>query len=359
MNSSDILNQRLYNHHLIGTKFKTPEEVVGHLGAVQAQDYFGSMWSVGQRIENATESDIEKALNEGSILRTHVMRPTWHFVLPENIFWMQELTRDRVKQFMKTYNKKLELTNDVFERSQKEIRKRLQNHTYLTRQELKIYLEKIGIITDVQRLAHIIMWSELECLIVSGPRKGKQFTYALFEDRVKHSKNLSYDESLALIAELYFKSHGPAQLKDFAWWSGLTIREASEGISMIQSKLQEEIVNDKPYFFLPTKNYKIPRPFPSFLLSIYDEYTISYKDRSDLSEKKFIEQFIQMGAVFNSVLVVDGMVCGTWKRILKKDVVEVTVTLLRDFSKHEKDLVEKNAEEYGRFLQKSVSLTFK
>jgi hypothetical protein len=354
MNSSDIRLLRLQNQHLIGKKFKLPSEVVGHLGAVQAQDYFGSMWSVGQRMENATESMIEEAFNSGAIIRTHIMRPTWHFILPEDLIWMQELTKHRVKQLMNTYNKKLELTDEVFQKSNKIIVKSLQNNNYLSRQELKKILEGIGIKTDVQRLAHIIMYAELDALICSGPRRGKQFTYALVNERIQRSKKLNHDEALALLTLKYFQSHGPAQIKDFSWWSGLTMKESTEGVELIKSKLRADVIDGKTYFSNLTTNYEIPTSSPAFLLSIYDEYTIAYKDRSALGGERFIEQFISMGNLLTAVMILNGEVVGTWKRKLTKGSVEVVLRPLRKLTKLENDAFAVAIIKYGEYLRLQV-----
>jgi hypothetical protein len=358
MNTSDIPKLRLQNQHLIGKKCKTPEEVATELGAVQAQDYAAVKWGVGLRMETATDDIIEKAYNEGKILRTHVMRPTWHLITPENIRWMQELTSSRVKQLMNTYNKKLELTDALFAKSNKAVTKALKGKNYLTRQELKKILEEIGIKTDVQRLAHIIMYAELDSLIVNGPRKGKQFTYALLDERVPLAKPIPRDEALSKLTLRYFKSHGPAQLRDFSWWSGLTMKDAAEGISMMKSKLHEETIDGKTY--LCAKNSPISPnllPVTCHLLSIYDEYTIAYKDRSALGGERYVEKFISMGNTLTSVLVLDGLLVGTWKRVFKKGAVEVSVKPLRPLTKSEKESVSREVQRYGKFLQMQTTFT--
>ncbi|MDQ1255405.1 MAG: hypothetical protein QG646_4691 [Euryarchaeota archaeon] len=154
IDSTEIRKLRLQSTGLINSPFKSVADAVSHLGAVQAQDFAAAKWALGMRIENSTDTDIEKAFNEGKILRTHVLRPTWHFVMPEDIRWMLELTAPRVKAFLAHYNRKLELDEPLFARSNAAIVKALKNHTYLTRKELKTILTDIGIETNVQRLAH-------------------------------------------------------------------------------------------------------------------------------------------------------------------------------------------------------------
>lgn len=345
----DIVTKRLFNQHLIGRKFTTPEEVVSWLGAVQAQDYPAAKWAVGLRLKDATDAKVEDAVNAGKILRTHIMRPTWHFVKPEDLVWIQKLTSPNVKKLMGHYNRKLELTEKVFAKSTKAISKALRNNQYCTRQELKKLLADIGIMTDVQRLAHLIMWAELDGLICSGPRKGKQFTYALVEDRVKKNKILDREESLATLATLYFQSHGPAQRRDFAWWSGLSMKDATEAVSLIKTKLTPEEIDNKTYYSMQSTQIQTEKS-KAFLLSIYDEYTIAYKDRHDLSEKNDIERMITMGNALTAVLILNGKVAGTWKRKLKQNTVAVTISPFRTLNNKENEAIEKEVAAFGKFL---------
>ena len=251
------------------------------------------------------------------------MRPTWHFVMPEDIRWMTELTAPRVKSLLTNYNRKLGLDDALFARSNAAIVKALEGHNYLTRQELKAILADIGIVTDVQRLAHIISRAELDGLICSGPRRGKQFTYALLDERVRESKRLDREQSLAKLALKYFTSHGPAQLKDFSWWSGLAEKDARSALDRIKSGLNQVEHDKKTYWFPPHSETAIPNAPRALLLSIYDEYTIAYHDRSDISDARDIERMISMGNALTAVIVLNGKVAGTWKRAMKKDSVEI------------------------------------
>ena len=350
MTQSDIAHIRLHNQRLLGEKFQTPHEAVSFLGAVQSQDYPAAKWSLGQRLKNATDETIDQAFNKGEILRTHVMRPTWHFVPPSDIHWMLELTSPRIKQFMAHYNRKLELDDGLFKKTTAMIVKLLKEKSYATRQEIKAELTKIGITTDVQRLAHIVSWAELDAIVCSGPRIGKQFTYALLADRAPKTKNKTRDEALAELAKRYFTSHGPAQVKDFSWWSGLTVKDAEEGLNMIKSKLHNEILDDKTYWFSKENKINNQKTPKAFLLSIYDEYTIAYKDRSALGDGRYFEQLISMGNALTAVIIIDGEIAGTWKRIIKKNSIEMIIKPLRNFDKKEYEAIHQEEEKYGKFI---------
>jgi hypothetical protein len=356
MNASEILDLRLHNTGLSHSPFRSAAEAVSHIGAVQAQDFAAAKWALGLRIKDSTDEDIEKAFNEGTILRTHVMRPTWHFVVPENIRWMLELTAPRVKKLLINYNRKLELDDVLFAKSNATIVKSLRGHKYLTRQELKTVLTNTGINTNVQRLAHIIMWAELDGLICSGPRRGRQFTYALLEERVEKTKRLSRKEAFAELALNYFTSHGPAQLEDFSWWSGLPLKDARDALDLIKSKLKQAPLNGKEYWFSSDTKVTHRSPPSAFLLSIYDEYTIAYKDRYDISEERDIERMISMGNALTAVIILNGKAVGTWKRVMTEDSVEIKLNPFKKMDEDKLKLINKAAEKYGKFLNKNVSI---
>jgi hypothetical protein len=284
------------------------------------------------------------------------MRPTWHFVVPEDIRWMLELTAPRVKALLTHYNRKLELDDSLFARSNAAIVKALQGHTCLTRKELKAILTKIGIETNVQRLAHIITWAEMEGLICSGPRRGKQFTYALLEERVGKVKKLSREQALAKLAHNYFKSHGPAQLKDFSWWSGLSVTDAKEALDLIKQDLEQATFDGKTYWFPAGADATTSEAPSAFLLSIYDEYIIAYKDRSDISEARDIERMISRGNALTAVILLNGKVAGNWNKVLKKNTVEIRLNPFRKLDQEEQEALESEVARYGKFVGISAVL---
>jgi len=358
MNSSDIRTIRLHNQQLAKPTMTSPGEIVKWLGAVQAQDYAAAKWSVSLRLQNVTDKNIEEAFNKGEILRTHVMRPTWHFVLPEDILWMLELTAPRVRMSLSHYDRKLELTDQFLSRCFDVILKSLRGGNFLTRLQLSEQLAKNNISATGQRLGHIMAHAELSGLICSGPRIGKQFTYANLTERAPNAKQLSREESLKTLATRYFTSHGPAQVKDFAWWSGLSMKDAQEA-RMRVAALTSRDVNGKTYWFISEGKEKKAVDNRAFFMSLYDEYTIAYKDRVDISEERYVEKFITMGNALTGVMLFDGNVIGTWKRELSKDSVALTLSPLRTFTSDEQGGFAQMAERYKTFLGKSsVSITY-
>ncbi|HEX6034396.1 MAG TPA: crosslink repair DNA glycosylase YcaQ family protein, partial [Anaerolineales bacterium] len=187
----DIPRYRLHNQLLSQTDLSEPSRVVEWLSAVQAQDYAGAKWALAQRLKDSpTDAAIERAFSEGKILRTHVMRPTWHFVTPEDIRWMLDLTAPRIKTAMAHMDRQLGLDKSILKKSIAALRKALQGNQHLTRAELAPILEKAGVSVDGYRMGQLMGHAELDRVICSGGRKGKQFTYALLEERAPQSKSL-------------------------------------------------------------------------------------------------------------------------------------------------------------------------
>jgi hypothetical protein len=350
----DILASRLSNTGLSDAPFQSPVEAVAFLGAVQAQDYTAAEWGLGLRIGGSTNKDIDSAYDSGQILRVHVMRPTWHFILPENLDWMIKLTAPRVKASLAANNRKLGLDHTLFAKTNKAIIKALEKYRYLTRQEIKGVLQEIGIMPDVQRLGHIVALAELDGFICSGPRRGKQFTYMLVEDRIRKSRKLNMTEASAELARRYFTSHGPAQISDFAWWSGLAVKDAKAAFESVKSEFSIFKANNKEYWGSENKK-KAPIP-SALLLSIYDEYSIAYKDRSDISDARDIERMIAMGNSLTSVIILAGKVAGGWSKSNSGRSVGIRLKLFRNLTEVEQQAIIAQAERYGKFFGLKVIL---
>jgi len=346
----DIRGARLHSQRLSSPGFAKPAEVVRWLGAVQAQDYSGAKWALALRMRRPTDAAIERAFSTGAILRTHVLRPTWHFVTPADIRWMLALTAPRVKAAMASYDRQLGLDADVFKRGHKALARALRGGIQLTRQELKLALERAGVATSgVQRLAHLVMRAELDGLICSGARRGKQFTYALLDERVPAAPALPRDAALAELARRYFTGHGPAQLRDFAWWSGLTAADARAGVAMAEPSLARDVLDGKTYWFSPSTR-TIPGPPPrAYLLPLYDEYLIAYKDRSAALGPAGWTR-IADDAPFIAPIVVSGRVVAGWTRTLEKHRVRVTVTPLAPLASASTRAIGVAAGAYADFL---------
>jgi winged helix DNA-binding protein len=351
----DILRQRLHNQLLSQTKFTQPGQVVAWLGAVQSQDYAGAKWAISQRTNGLTEAKIEHSFANGEILRTHVLRPTWHFVTPQDIRWMLALTAPRVLALLSFLDRQLGVDQSLIKQTNTILAKALEGGKQSTRAELGSVLQKNGIQTDGLRLGHIIMHAELDGIICSGARRGKQFTYALLEERAPQARTLERGEALAELTLRYFRSHGPATLKDFAWWSGLTMADVRTGMDLVKSRFEQEVMERQTYWFASLQPVRRPSP-TTFLLPNYDEYTVGYTDRSAISDVLHTDKFPREGNLAQSILM-DGRVTGTWKRTIKKKEVVIELAPFTVPTKEQNQAIIAATQQYGTFLGLPVVLT--
>jgi hypothetical protein len=352
----DIVRQRLHNQHLLGAPFARPEEVVQWFGAIQAQEYPGATWGIAQRMDGLTQAIIDQAYAEGAILRTHAMRPTWHFVTPADIRWLLKLTSPRVHAVNASYYRKLELEADVLARSAMALTNALQGGKHLTRTELAAGLEQAGIMRptdDRLRLAYLMMHAELEGLICSGAMRGKQHTYALLYERAPPASMLTREEALAELTRRYFTSHGPATIKDFAWWSGLSPTDVRAGLELNRSQLETARVDGQAYWFKPDAQTLPVAPPMAHLLPAYDEYTIAYKDHAAILDPDYRELVV---VAFGIVIVIDGRIVGGWKRVIEKDRVLLTLDSFRDLTEAEQQALAQAVQRYQTFLGKPIVL---
>lgn len=342
------LSDRLYATGLIPTRGENPHHVVRRLGAVQSQDYPSAKWALGLRIPKSTDEDIEKAFEKGTILRTHVMRPTWHFVSPTDIRWMEELTSPRVRTSISTYAQSLGVTPAMVSKSKIVMEKALRKETYLTREEIGNELQKAGIHAKTQILGHLCSYAELDALICSGPRKGKKFTYALVEQRAPKAKTLSREKALIELTKRYFDSHGPATLHDFGWWSGLPMGDIRQTVE--QSKLESETMDGKTYYWGSSRPVKMPTKPVAFLLPNYDEFFIGYKGSSHAADHILANVRLKKSVFFNHMIVIDGEIRGTWNKKVKTNDILLETSLFGSLNTDEKEALEKAVQRYEEFI---------
>ena len=328
--------------------------MVRWLGAVQAQEYGPTKWTLGMRMRSATGTTIEDAFTRGDFVRTHILRPTWHFIPAEDLLWMLELSAPRVHKANAYMYRQTDLDKATLKRALKVCRSALQGGKQLTRKELASALADDGIGGKNLRITYIVMYAELEGLICSGARRGKQFTYALVSERAPTQNDLTREQGLAELCRRYFLSHGPATLQDFVWWSGLTMVDARKGVEMAGYEIKEEQVDRISYWSSSKRNHKkLLSPF-ALLTPTYDEYTLSYKDRSALSGRVIRGQIVETD-IFQFISI-DGKIVGNWKRALKRDCVEIEINLLTELTKAEGAAVRQAALQYAKFMELPANL---
>jgi hypothetical protein len=288
------------------------------------------------------------------------MRPTWHFVLPHDIRWLLELTAPRVNAASAYYYRRLELDDAVFRRSNRALASALEGGNQLTRTELARVLERAGIPASGTRLAYLMMRAELDAVVCSGTRRGKQFTYALLDERAPAGPGLERDEALAELARRYFTSHGPALLQDFVWWSGLTAAEARAGIENAAAHLVGEVVEGRTYWSGRSGARAGERSPIVHLLPNYDEYLVAYKDHSPAFDRSLFPDKTELERVLaRHILVLDGRVMGGWRRSIEKGLVTVEVDPLAPLGPAQKEALQAEVERYAAFIGMPAALAFR
>jgi hypothetical protein len=298
------------------------------------------------RLKNCTEKKVIAALDKGAILRTHVLRPTWHLIPGEDIYWMLALTAPRIKASARSRHRQLGLTDKILKNANQAITDILKRTDYSSREELATHLTKFRFNISENRLSHLLLNAELDGLICSGPlRNGKQ-TYSLIEKRVANPKKLTKEQSLETLATRYFQSHGPASVQDFSWWSGLSLTEAKQALEMISpnsAKVGAQII-----FFLGEEK-KLKTRNEIFLLPAFDEFVISYKDRSASLDLIHTSKSISANGIFKPVIIRNGLVKGLWKRSTSKNKVKIETEFFMKEAQSKK-AQEKAEKKYSEFL---------
>lgn len=358
MNTFELGKVRLASQQIGESKYGNAKDVLDWMGAMQAQDFAMAKWAVGIRFPNSTEQEINSAIDSGDILRTHLLRPTWHFVTNNDIYWMLGLTAPKIKNVFKSRNNQLGLTKAILRKSISTIEKSLSGGTQLTRKELIQELGKAKIPTDENRASHIFAWAELEGLLCSGRvEKGKP-TYAILGERVQKKKAFTKDEALATLARKYFSSRSPATFQDFVWWSGLTVSEGKYALGLVSQEFIAEKIDNQIYWLMTNVSIPKVQERAAYLLPAFDEFIISYRDRTSLLPNEIHKKAVSDNGIFRPVILVHGQVKGIWKRTIIKEKVSIVIELFEHPNKETRNLIEEAAADYGRFLGKNIEMNY-
>lgn len=345
----DLARLRLRAQRLAGPPLPDPVAVARWLGAVQAQDYAGAAWAIAQRAEGVTAAMIDAALADGALIRTHVLRPTWHLVAPADLRAMLALTAPRVKAAMASFDRQLGLDAALVARSQAVFARALANGARRTREELAADLAAAGI-DSKDRLAHLVMHAELDAVVCSGGLRGKRFTYAAFDERVPAGPAFDREAALAALAWRYLEGHGPATVQDLAWWSGLTVADAKAGIAAHGDRLAAIAQEGRTYWHVPGAPEPAAGPVVH-LLPNYDELTVAFRDRAAALAPGFAAgRWGPVANVLANVVTVDGRAVGTWKRVVGKAQVVVSADLHVPMDAAGREGLEAAVARYGTFL---------
>ena len=354
MNLEDVSNIRLVNQQIEASTFEEGKDLVSWMGAMQAQDYAMATWAIGLRLPGVTEKLIQEDINRGTILRTHLLRPTWHFVSADDIWWILDLTAAQVRIKSGSRLKELGISSEVALKSNQVIESAFTNHQYLTREELYFEMEQNKVSGGKDRWSHLIFLAELEGILCSGIKKDKNQTYAILGDRVPRPASISKDEALGKLAFKYFSSHSPATLMDFIWWSGLSVTAAKRALEIIKPGFISETIADQEFWLPEHFSMSTPEVPSVYLLPAFDQFLIGYKDRTAAFPLEHHSKAFTNNGIFHPVIVVNGQVKGLWKRTIKKDKVYFEPKFFKPVSKDILDLTKKSARKFAEFLGKKL-----
>lgn len=348
MQSSDILRIRLHNQLLNGSHFSRPEEIVAHMGAMQSQAFEMAKWGIGVRLPGSTSRSIEEAINQGKIIRTHILRPTWHFVSASDIHWMLDLSVPRLKPVYDSYHRMTGVDKEQVIKVTRIVERVLSDHNCLTRQELADRVQAEGIPADNRLMTHAMGEAEIEKIVCNGPVKGNKQTYALLQEWVPGKNTLSKDESLERLARAFFTSHAPATLQDFVWWSGMLTSDARKAIAAISHDFISETVNGRTFLFHRDTQLTTSEDTSALLLPAFDEFIVSYKDREEILEKELHRKIITKTGVFSPTIMHNGYVIGSWK----KGKAGADLSFFEKTDKKTSSLFEKAIQRYKEYIGK-------
>lgn len=349
----ELVKIRIKNQQLVAPAFERVGELVGWMGAMQAQDYTMSKWAVGLRLREGSLVAVNEALERGEIVRTHILRPTWHFVAGEDIRWMLKLSGARVKRCIDLWSKGmgLDIPESLYTRCNDLFGKVLSGRRCMTKERIEEELKKAGIPVDAKRMRRYLLRGEVEGILCSGADAEGQPTYALLDEWVAPVPGLSREEALAKLALNYFRSHAPATLKDFVWWSGLTISEAKIAVGLLRDSLCCECIDGQEFLFHCAFG-ESGRGSCFHFLPPYDEYLIAYKDRSAALEAKHVPKVHNKWGIFYPVILYDGKIVGNWTKKMRKDRISLSVSFFEQENGVKDGLLESAEEEFLRFYGK-------
>ena len=352
MKPLDLLRRRMASTRLTGAPFDSAEESVRWHGAIQGQDYGPAKWSIGQRTRELTDEDIDRELDDGAILRTHALRPTWHLLTRGDIRWVLALTGPRVHRQLDRRFGQLGLDPKTLARCEKRISAALDGDSHLSRKEIAGVLNVAKIDPSGQRLPFILIHCELESVICSGRLAGKQQTFALLDDRAPAGVTLDRDEAISELIRRYLQSHGPATIADFRWWSGLTVADIRRTLHLLGSDVTAEEVGGMTFWSLAGDRESPPAMRAAHLLQMLDEAFVAYTESRHFGDPRADEArgaWGERGMPAAHVLL-RGRVAGHWKRTLGRQAMKVELMLYDDPKPRDLRTIEAAAKRMGSFV---------
>lgn len=359
MDPVEISLRRLRNLQLSEPIQRAPEGVVRELVAMQSQDFGPAKWSIAQRCPDLSDEQVQAAVADGRILRTHILRPTWHFVARDDITWLLKLTGPRVAKGIGPRLRELGLDARSLTRCQKWISATLEGGRHLTREEVGLELERRKIDTTGQRLPFIMSHCELDGLICSGRPEGKKQTYALLSERAPKEERFDREEATVELVRRYLAGHGPATVNDLRWWSSLTVADIKAALVALDREVTSTTVDGLTLWSHEEASRGTPAPPDgALLLHTYDEFIVGYRDSRFVGDVRAAEAIAAWRdrSVPNGLVLLDGRIAGHWRRRLEPNRVRIEVLLYARPESSDRRALEAGADALEDFLARPAEL---
>jgi hypothetical protein len=356
MQDLDIARWRLRTQHLVWPYAGSAGEAVGSLLAVQAENRGQAAWAVAARTQNPDQADLAALLDEGAIVRTHVLRPTWHFVRAEDIGWLLGLTGPRVRRVtVQQLRDAHGLDERSIGRAVTALMHALASRGQLTRAQLGDELRERGIGGSRQMLMILLAHAELDGLICSGPVAGGEHTYTLMERRVPAARRLGRTEALAELTLRYFTGHGPATERDLAYWATLTLTDVRAGLQQVRDQLGSFQHDGRTFWHAPGEAPGGPQQPAGHLLQILDETYRGYQDSRWLLDAAGDVPRTREAAA--GMALVDAQLLAAMRRTVAPGHVRFDLRPYRALTPPEIEALDQAASRYGEYLQLNSRLT--
>lgn len=351
-----IARWRQHTQRLVGPPADSVPSLVAGLLAVQAENHAQASWALACRTAGVTRPALAEMFDQGAILRTHVLRPTWHYVHPDDIAWLLELTAPRILPVLRSAQKELGIDDSMLDRAVDVIVASLSGDGHLTRDELGERLRSEGLPAEGRALGWMATSAELGGLICSGVMDGNGHTYALLEERAPTARRLERDEAVAELALRYFTGHGPATERDLAYWATMTLSDVRAGIASVADRLDSFEHDGRRYWFgdrPPATASGEPR---GHLLQILDEYHHGYQDSRWVLDADGV---VPRGrAATMGMALVDGQMVADVRRTIRASAVEFQIGFYRALDDAEEATLHAAADRHGRFLGLQPAVMF-
>ncbi|MDO4880411.1 MAG: winged helix DNA-binding domain-containing protein [Capnocytophaga sp.] len=353
MNKQEAIAIRLHNQQLIAPQYHNPADIVAWMGAMQAQDYNFFRWAIGIRQRAPKLDDIVQSFASASLLRLHLLRCTVQVVAPDDVHWLVALCKERnLRAVQSWYNStKTVFPQSYFKEAIIALKELLTGGKSLTKEDISVQLTHQQMLPEAHFINPLLLQGEIEGILCSGAMNGKRATWALLSERAPQGKALTTDEALERLARKYFRSHSPASIADFAWYSGLPITQCRKAIEKIAPEIEEIVVEDEPMYL-----YRNAFPMEKItqkmhLLPPYDEYLIGYKSRWISLEKKHEAKAHNNFGIFKSVILHEGRVVGNWKASIDGQGNNLSTELFTEKTKVKKTPLKEAVQQFLDFCK--------